>query len=197
MLQAGDEIGRTQQGNNNAYCQDNEISWIDWSLDRPRQELLEFTRLLSRLFHRHPVLRRRKFFHGRQIRGSVVKDLAWFRPDGDWNNWHARCLGLRLAGDAIEELDARGNRIVDQTLLILLNAHYQPLPFLLPAQRADVHWEVMVDTRETTGRRRQGLLREGEAYELAARSLALLRLRSVREAEREDDLVIAMAVDDR
>src|SRR5712692_5573502 len=93
MLQAGDEIGRTQQGNNNAYCQDNEISWIDWTLNRPRQELLEFTRLLTRLFHRHPVLRRRKFFHGRQIRGSAVKDLVWFRPEGeemsdeDWNNW--------------------------------------------------------------------------------------------------------------
>src|SRR5712692_5820654 len=202
MLQAGDEIGRTQQGNNNAYCQDNEISWIDWTLNRPRQELLEFTRLLTRLFHRHPVLRRRKFFHGRQIRGSAVKDLVWFRPEGeemsdeDWNNWHARCLGLQLAGDAIEELDARGNRIVDQTLLILLNAHYEPIPFLLPAHRADVHWEVVVDTRETVGRRRQGLLRGGAAYELEARSLTLLRLRSVREAEREDDIAVAMAVDD-
>ncbi len=202
MLQAGDESGRTQRGNNNAYCQDNEISWIDWNLDRSRQQLLEFTRLLTRLFHRHPVLRRRKFFQGRQIRGSAVKDLAWFRPDGeemsdeDWNTWHARCLGLRLAGDAIEELDARGNRIVDQTLLILLNAHYQPIPFRLPAHRADVHWEVVVDTRETTGRRRQGLLRGGAAYGLEARSLALLRLRSVREAEREDDLTVAMVVDD-
>jgi len=202
MLQAGDEIGRTQRGNNNAYCQDNEISWIDWNLDRSQQQLLEFTRLLTRLFHQHPVLRRRKFFQGRQIRGSAVKDLAWFRPDGeemsdeDWNNWHARCLGLRLAGDAIEELDARGNRIVDQTLLILLNAHYQPIPFLLPAHRAEVHWEVVVDSRETTGRRRQGLLRGGSAYELEARSLALLRLRSVKEAEREDDIMVASAVGD-
>jgi isoamylase len=82
MLLAGDEIGRTQRGNNNAYCQDNEISWIDWKLDPQRRELLEFTRLLMRLFHQHPVLRRRKFFQGRTIRGSEVKDLAWFRPDG-------------------------------------------------------------------------------------------------------------------
>ena len=195
-------MGRTHQSNNNAYFQDNEISWIDWNLNRPRQELLEFTRLLTRLFHRHPVLRRRKFFHGRQIRGSAVKDLAWFRPDGeemsdeDWNNWHARCLGLQLAGDAIEELDVRGNRIVDQTLLILLNAHYEPIPFLLPAHRADVHWEVVVDTRETTGRRRHRLLRGGEPYELAARSLAVLRLRRVGEAGREDDTTVALVVDD-
>jgi glycogen operon protein len=183
MLLAGDEIGRTQRGNNNAYCQDSEISWVDWQLDQPKRELLEFTKLLIRLFHEHPVLRRRKFFQGRRIRGSEVKDLTWLRPDGqemtdeDWNNWHARCLGLRLAGDAIEEVDARGNRIVDDTLLILLNAHYEPISFVLPAHRADVQWELVLDTREATGRRRQGLLRGGESYELEARSLALLRLR--------------------
>lgn len=183
MLQAGDEIGHTQHGNNNAYCQDNAISWLDWSLDQRQQELLEFTRLLIRLFHQHPVLRRRKFFQGRQIRGSEAKDLAWFRPDGkemtdeDWNNWHARCLGLRLAGDGIEEVDARGNRVVDDTLLILLNAHYEPLSFALPAHRADVQWEVLVDTREATGRQRYRLVRGGEPYVLEARSLVLLRLR--------------------
>ena len=183
MLQAGDEIGRIQQGNNNAYCQDTALSWIDWNLDQPRRELLEFTRLLSRLFHQHPVLRRRKFFQGRQIRGSEVKDLAWFRPDGqemtdaDWNNWHARCLGLRLAGDAIEELDARGNRIIDHTLLLLVNAHYEPIPFVLPTYRDAVRWEVVVDTKEATGRPRHARVRGGEPYTLAARSLALLRLR--------------------
>ena len=183
MLQAGDEIGRIQQGNNNAYCQDTELSWIDWNLDQPRRELLEFTRLLSRLFHQHPVLRRRKFFQGRQIRGSEVKDLAWFRPDGqemtdaDWNNWHARCLGLRLAGDAIEELDARGNRIIDHTLLLLVNAHYEPIPFVLPTYRDAVRWEGVVDTGEATGRPQHARRRGGEPYTLAARSLALLRLR--------------------
>jgi glycogen operon protein len=183
MLQMGDEIGRTQQGNNNAYCQDNELSWVDWKLDRPRRELLEFTRLLIQYFHQHPVLRRRKFFQGRKIRGSEVKDLAWFRPDGkemadeDWNNPDAYCLGLRLAGDAIEEVDARGNRLVDDTLLILLNAHHEPISFVLPAHRAKVRWEVALDTREATGARRHRLMRGGEVYELAARSLALLRLR--------------------
>jgi len=182
MLQAGDEIGRTQYGNNNAYCQDNALSWLDWNLDQPRRELLEFTRLLSRLFHRHPVLRRRKFFQGRHIHGSEVKDLAWFRPDGhemtdeDWLNWHTRCLGMLLAGDAIEELDARGARIVDQTLLLLLNAHYEPLPFRVPAYQTAVRWEVVIDTRETPERGRRAFLSGGASYLLEARSLALLRL---------------------
>jgi isoamylase len=194
MLLAGDEISRTQQGNNNAYCQDNDISWVDWQLDRPRRELLEFTRLLIRLRHEHPVLRRRKFFQGRRIRGSEVKDLAWFRPDGkemtddDWENWHARCLGLRLAGDAIEEVDTRGNRIVDDTLLILLNAHHEPLPFVLPAHRASVRWELVLDTRVPSGRRRHRLLRGGEPYELEARSLSLFRLRKDEEASKETEL---------
>lgn len=194
MLLAGDEIGRTQQGNNNAYCQDNEIAWIDWTLDQSRRELLEFTRLLCRLFHRHPVLRRRKFFQGRQIRGSAVKDLTWFRPDGlemnddDWRNWHARCLGLRLAGDAIDELDARGNRIVDSTLLLLFNAHYEAISFMLPLQGHEAAWEIVVDTREATGRRRYRLLRGGESYELVARSLALLRLRRAGDVMRKDEL---------
>src|SRR5256886_2284442 len=131
MLLAGDEFGRTQRGNNNAYCQDNEISWVDWNWDRPRRELLEFTRLLIQLFHQHPVLRRSHFFQGRKIRGSEVKDLAWFRPDGkemtdeDWANPEMRSFGLRLAGDAIEEVDGRGNRVADDTLLILLNAHHE------------------------------------------------------------------------
>ena len=183
MLQAGDESGRTQQGNNNVYCQDNELSWVDWKLDRPRQELLEFTRRVIHLFHQHPVLRRRKFFQGRKIRGSEVKDLVWFRSDGkemtdeDWDNWHERCLGLRLAGDAIEEVDPRGNRISDDTLLILLNAHHEPLPFVLPAHRARMRWELLLDTREAKGTpRRRLLLRGGQPYELEARSLALLRL---------------------
>ena len=183
MLQAGDENGRTQQGNNNVYCQDNEISWVDWKLDRPRRELLEFTRWVIRLFHQHPVLRRRNFFQGRRIRGSEVKDVVWFRPDGkemadeDWDNWYAHCLGLRLAGDAIEEVDPRGNRVNDDTLLILLNSYHEPLPFILPAHRTRVRWELLLDTREAKGRlRRRRLLRGGQPYELEARSLALLRL---------------------
>ncbi|OGB98457.1 MAG: glycogen debranching enzyme GlgX [candidate division NC10 bacterium RIFCSPLOWO2_12_FULL_66_18] len=183
MLCGGDEIGRTQQGNNNAYCQDNETSWFDWKLDKRRRDLLAFTRFLIELRRRHPVLRRRQFFYGRRIHGSEVKDLAWFRPDGkemteeDWTNAQTRALGLRLAGDAIEDVDAQGNRITDDTLLILLNAHHEPLPFTLPAHRPGVKWELLLDTRTPEGRRLHRPMKGGEVYNLEGRGLALLRLR--------------------
>jgi len=190
MLLAGDEFGRTQKGNNNAYCQDNEISWLDWKLDRGRRELLEFTRLLIRLRHDHPVLRRRHFFQGQRIRGSEAKDLSWFRSDGkemtedDWNNPEIRCFGLRLAGDAIAELDDRGNRIVDDTLLILLNAHHEALPFTLPAHRRKVRWEILLDTYEATlDRKKRRPMRGGDVYDLKDRSIALLRLPRSTESE--------------
>jgi glycogen operon protein len=183
MLLGGDEIGRTQRGNNNAYCQDNEISWYDWKLDRPRRELLAFTRNLIRLRREHPVLRRRQFFYGRRLQGSEVKDLAWFRPDGkemteeNWQDRLARCIGLRLAGDAIEEVDTLGDRITDDTFLLLLNAHHAPLPFILPAHRPGVMWELLLDTRTPEGRRLHRPMRGGEVYELEARCVALLQLR--------------------
>ncbi len=186
MLLGGDEIGRTQRGNNNAYCQDNELSWIDWRLHRARHELLDFTRFLIALRKRHPVLRRRQFFFGRRIHGSEVKDLSWFRPDGhemtddDWNNALTRCFGLRLAGDAIPEVDALGERIVDDTLLMLVNAHHRALPFVLPAHHRGVRWECVMDTRESDGQCAAGPLRGGEAYDIEGRSLVLLRLAGTR-----------------
>jgi glycogen operon protein len=202
MLLAGDELSRTQGGNNNAYCQDNEISWLDWKLDRPRRELLEFTRFLIRLRHDHPVLRRRNFFQGRRIRGSEVKDLAWFRPDGkemsdeDWNNPELRSFGLRLAGDAIEELDDRGNRIPDDTLLVLLNAHHEAVTFTLPAHRRKVRWQVVFDTVESrVGPKKNRLMRGGEVYDLAHRSLAVLRL--PRSVENEEGIGEALALSRR
>ena len=182
MLCGGDEMGRTQQGNNNAYCQDNEIGWFDWKLDGRRRDLLAFTRRLIALRRAHPVLRRRQFFYGRKIQGSEVKDLTWFRPDGkelteeDWKNPRTRCLGLRLSGDAIEEVDARGERILDDTFLILLNAHHEPIPFVAPAHRPGVRWEVLLDTRSPDGRRRRRPLKGGELYDLEGRCVALLRL---------------------
>jgi isoamylase len=199
MLLAGDEFGRSQRGNNNAYCQDNEVSWIDWNLDRPRRQLLEFIKLLIRIFHQHPVLRRSHFFQGRKIRGSEVKDLAWFRPDGkemtdeDWANPEMRCFGLRLAGDAIEEVDARGNRLVDDTLLILLNAHHETIPFVLPAHRRKLHWWVVIDTSEPTIRREPRQLRGAEPYPLKGRSLVLLRLPRNDEPEEDNAMITSPA----
>ena len=128
------------------------------------------------------MLRRRQFSYGRRIQGSEVKDLTRFRPDGqemgeeEWRGPQARTIGLRLAGDAIEEVDARGERITDETFLILLNADHKALPFVLPAHRAGVRWDILVDTRAVDGRRRHRAMKGGEEYDLEGRCLALLRL---------------------
>jgi isoamylase len=194
MLLAGDEFGRTQQGNNNAYCQDNEISWLNWDLDSSQQELLHFTRLLIRLFHKHPVLRRRNFFQGRGIRGSKSADISWYRPDGgeisddDWNHWWTRSLGMLLVGDAIGEVDMRGNKILDDTLLVLLNGHHETIPFVLPEHRMDCNWELVFDTREPLGRRKTRHFAPRDTYRLEERSVVLLRLPRPKEVEEEEEV---------
>ena len=158
MLLAGDEFGRTQRGNNNAYCQDNEISWVDWKLDERRKSLLEFTRRLIRMRHDQPVLRRRRFFRGQHIWDSDLKDLAWFRPDGsemtqeDWTQPFVRSLAFLLGGDAIATTDTRGNKVVGDSLLILMNANHEPVEFVLPAIEWGSDWEILVDTAD--GRRK-------------------------------------------
>ena len=184
MLCGGDEMGRTQRGNNNAYCQDSEISWVDWTLGKPQQSLLTFTKALIALRQQHPVFRRRRFFQGRRIRGAEVKDLYWLRPDGkemtddDWALGYVRCLGVRLAGDAMDEKDAKGRPLVDDTFLVLLNAHHEPRPFTLPAHKTGVRWQPVFDTaRYDSNEKPFTLLRGGDQYDLEARSLAVLRLR--------------------
>ncbi|MBI2525001.1 MAG: glycogen debranching protein GlgX [Candidatus Rokubacteria bacterium] len=191
MLAAGDEIGRSQGGNNNAYCQDSALSWFPWPLSRQALGQLEFTRRLIRLRLGHPVFHRRMFFQGRRIRGSEVKDLSWFRPDGkemteeEWHDGLSRCLGLRLAGDAIEEVDDRGDRIAGDSFLVLLNAHHEEIAFVLPAHRARMRWELTLDTRDwELGPRRQ-TFGAGDAFPLMGRSLAVFRLR--RRAPRSRD----------
>jgi len=188
MICGGDERGRTQRGNNNAYCQDNGLSWFDWRLDHSDHALLAFTQQLIALRQAHPVFRRRRFFHGRHIRGAEVKDLSWFRPDGkemtdeDWNKGYVRCLGLRLSGDALEETDSKGRPLLDDTFLLLLNAHHEPLPFTLPAHRRGVRWQLVLDTVATIhDKKRVTLLKGGECYDLETRSLVLLRLRKAKE----------------
>ena len=183
MLCGGDEIGRTQHGNNNAYCQDNEISWVDWNLSRAQQDLLAFVKDLIAFRKKHPVLRRRRFFQGRHIRGSEVKDLSWFRPDGkemsdeDWNAGYSKSLVLRLAGDAIAERDQKGRPIVDDTLLVLLNAHHTPMAFTLLAHKRGIRWQPVLDTALSGKNQKQvSVFKGGEQYEMEARSIAVLRL---------------------
>jgi isoamylase len=183
MLLGGDEIGRTQQGNNNAYCQDNAISWFDWDLTDDQRRLLDFTRALIRIFRAHPVLHRRRFFQGRRIRGSAVKDLTWYGPDGHEmsdEQWHAsgvQTIGLRLAGDGIEELGDRGDPILDDSLLLILNGDAAPATFKLP-NRTKGDWRLVFDTvsSEIAPPGEEPRHAGGSTYRLAERSVALLRL---------------------
>src|SRR5262245_8279395 len=165
MLLHGDELFRRQRGDNNAYGQDNELTWVDWKRTPAHRDLLTFTRELIRLRKEHPAFRRWKFFYGRRVRGADVKDLTWFRPDGkemteeDWTNPHTRCFGLRVAGDALDEVDVQGRPLVDDTLLLLLNAYWEPVKFVLPTQKTGLTWETRLDTREATGKSKQTALR--------------------------------------
>lgn len=183
MLCGGDEISRTQKGNNNAYCQDNELSWFDWKLNHKNKDMLLFVRRLIALRRRHPVLRRRQFFFGRHLVGTAVKDLTWFRADGkevteqDWKTYD-HCVGLRLAGDGFAETDMSGEPIVDDTFLILINSHHDPIDFVLPAHNRTIRWCAVLDTKSPDGVRERHAFKGGEAYDLEARSMAILRLQS-------------------
>jgi len=180
MLSGGDEVGRTQRGNNNAYCQDNDLSWTPWQLTREQRDFLRFTRRMIGIWRTQPVLRRRRFLQGRPIRGVGVKDIAWLDRSGremtdtDWNYSEVRHLGIRLAGDAIEELDARGHRIVGDSLLILLNAHAEAIAFTLPRDGADETWELLADTARPA--KPAGPVTSAH-YKIEARSTAVLRAR--------------------
>jgi isoamylase len=186
-------VGRTQQGNNNGYCQDSELSWFHRPLTETGRRLMDFTRRLIRLKHANPVFHRRTFFQGRRIQGSAVKDLAWFSPDGhemtdeEWHNSSSRCLGLRLSGDAIEEVDDMGEPIVGDTFLVLLNAHHEPVQFVLPAHEKRVRWQPVLDTRDWAGEQQRQPQRTGGQYELEARSLAVLRLARSPRSPKEGD----------
>jgi glycogen operon protein len=157
MLLAGDESGRTQHGNNNAYCQDNETSWVRWGQDGQDDSdtaELEFVRTLSRLRREHPVFRRRRFFQGPEAGGDGLRDIAWLTPAGehmtdeDWNTHYARSLGVFLNGEAITEPDPRGARVRDDSFLLLINAHSEDVSFALPGPEFGERWEVALDTAE-------------------------------------------------
>ena len=175
MMLAGDEIGHTQNGNNNAYCQDNEITWIHWDLKPEDEELLAFTRLVIRLRKEHPILHRRKFLQGRPIRGSNIKDIVWLSPEGremtdeEWDQSFARCLGMFLAGAGLNEVDERGHPMVDNSLLLLFNAHHERIDFKMPDFLGSHPFTVAVDTAGQGGN-----FSPGDVYPLEGRTLALL-----------------------
>ena len=176
MLSHGDEIARTQRGNNNAYAQDNEISWMDWTLDDRRKALLAFTQHAFAIRHAHPVFRRRHFFHGAPVKEGAPKDLMWIRPDGqemteqDWQNAKNKTLGALVNGDATDDTDERGRPIRDDTMLLLTNAGHEAVRFTLPAIASEGRWAELIDTREDQLR-----MIESERVTLAPHSLLLLR----------------------
>ncbi len=156
MIAHGDEIGRSQDGNNNVYCQDNELSWMDWELDDAARSMLGFTQTVVTMRQTHPVFRRRRFFAGSADHGgeSELGDIAWFTPAGDhmgdehWRNGYARSLAVFLNGDAIPEPDPRGQRVVDDSFLLLLNGHDEKMSFTLPSAEYGQTWKVVFDTAE-------------------------------------------------
>ncbi len=180
MLLAGDEIGRTQHGNNNTYCQDSALSWVDWELDAEQRALLGFVQRLSRLRRSHPLFRRRHFFQGRPIKGAGVKDLLWVNPNGgemddpDWGAGFARALGVVLNGKGIQETDTRGRSIRDDSFLLLLNAGHEPIDFVLPPTPEGHSWQGFLDTAAKPVFRRDGPWSPGERYPCQPHSLVLL-----------------------
>jgi isoamylase len=179
MLVAGDEYGRTQHGNNNAYCQDNEVSWFSWSWNDEQRALFEFTKRLLRIRREHPSLHRSKFFQSRGIHGTDLQDLIWLRHDGssmsadDWHNPHTKSMAMFLAGRGIDEVDEQGRPLVDDNLLLMLNASEQDITFVIPTLSAVREpWQLLIDTSDDAAEERR---MPGEHTTLLARSLKFFR----------------------
>jgi glycogen operon protein len=153
MICHGDELGRTQQGNNNGYCQDNELTWIDW--ESADADLMAFTRTVTALRREHPTFRRRRFFEGRPVRGqdgATLPDIAWLRPDGsvmteeDWGAGFGRAVAVFLNGEGIQGTDDRGGRVLDDSFILCFSAHHEPIDFTPPAELQHASWQVVLDT---------------------------------------------------
>ena len=182
MLLHGDELGRTQGGNNNVYAQDSELAWIDWDRAKEFGFLTEFVGRLTKLRADHPVFRRRRHFSGRATRASGVRDIGWFTPAGewmtdeDWDSGFAKSVAVFLNGEGIREPDARGERITDDSFFLLFNGHHEPIAFVLPDLGAGERWQVEIDTAaplhdEVDPR----TAKTGEPVEVDARSVQVLR----------------------
>jgi isoamylase len=182
MILGGDEIGRTQQGNNNTYCQDNPITYYDWDLDQQRRDMLAFASRAIGLRRQHPVFRRRSFLTGEQPRPGAGEDVVWLRTDGnpmtpqDWNSW-SLAFAMWLNGVALTDTDANGTPLTDDTFLVLFNASWNPQPFTLPPSSLGTTWVPVLDTTQSTGLPAppSTALAAGSAYTLGPRSLLALR----------------------
>jgi glycogen operon protein len=179
MILAGDELGQTQNGNNNAYCQDNEVSWLDWDLTSEERDFLEFVAQMVAFRRRHPVFSRRRFLQGRELTDGI-REVAWLRPDGgemtdtEWHTTYNRCLGVYMAGTVIERVDKRGRPVRDNNFLTLFNAHHERIDFLLPEFHAGGGWQVVLDTANAKHPFEQRPYEPGAMYPLEGRSMVLL-----------------------
>jgi len=184
MIYGGDEIGHTKKGNNNSYCQDNELSWHNWSPDEAGKDFLEFASRMVAFRRANPVLRRRRFFLGRRIRGTDIKDIMWLRADGeemteeDWGSSWLRCMGVLLSGDMPGEIDERGERVKGATLLILLNAYHEPVDFKLPDGLTSGRWKMEFDTGTGFIGADAKKTEDGGVVHVTDRSLVVLSLQS-------------------
>ncbi|MEV0124065.1 glycogen debranching protein GlgX [Streptomyces sp. NPDC050703] len=182
MIAHGDELGRTQRGNNNAYCQDSELTWVDWDLDHEQRDLVAFTRRCISLRTAHPVLRRRRFFRGDTVthEGQPLADLVWLRPDAremaedDWQRADAHSVGVFLNGDAIAEPDPQGMPVVDDSFLLLLNSFREPVVFRLPEPAYGERWMTRIDTSDPQGLSDETEHKAGSEVAVAAHGLLLL-----------------------
>jgi len=193
MLLGGDEWGRTQQGNNNAYCQDNEISWFDWTRDEKQNQFLKFTQELISFRHAHPVFRRPKFFQGRRIRASEIRDVMWFNPGGsemseeEWGSPFVRSIGMLLSGDTADVLSFEGQPIRDDTFLLLINAQHEPIAFVLPG-RENLEWQLILDTMDANGFLAEPKkFASGDDVSLGGRACCLLQLVSGTQAQAREE----------
>ncbi|MHB8623973.1 MAG: glycogen debranching protein GlgX [Sulfuricaulis sp.] len=180
MLLAGDEMGRSQQGNNNAYCQDSELNWSNWDITPDTEVLIEFVRHAIQIRRQHPVFRRRSFFQGNRPQSGGNADIIWLKPDGtemvkeEWHHAFARCLGLYLSGNGLDETNERGQPIIDDNFLLLFNSHHDEIAFTLPAHHPDKIWKMELDTARNTDLGVDSTYAGSQTYPLRGRSLALL-----------------------
>jgi glycogen operon protein len=184
MISHGDELGRTQRGNNNAYAQDNETSWVHWDLEDWQAELLAFTREIFRIRHTNPVLRRRTYLRGRPVGAAGVKDVAWLRRDGaemtdeDWHAPDVHVLGMLISGEAADETDDRGRPVQGETMLLLLNGGDTPVTFEFPRLHRTIVWTELVETSDDAQESPE--VRNSDTIAVAPFSLILLRAGSDR-----------------
>jgi isoamylase len=186
MIAHGDELSRTQQGNNNVYCQDNELAWVDWETARDSDVLTEFTARLITLRQQHPIFRRQRFFQGRPIKGSNIEDIAWLRPDAqqmddqDWDNGYARSVAIFLNGQGIPDRDQLGERVTDDSFLLLINGHHEAVTFTLPDQSYGRIWKAVIDTADpllaNAANKRGNTVPEGK-LDIPGRSILVLQNR--------------------